>query len=374
MSKLSHLHIVSFDNPFPPNYGGVIDVFYKLKTLAKQGVEITLHVFEYGREPAKELNKFCKKVYYYPRRTFVNPFVGSLPYIVSTRNSEELLQNLKKDNHPILFEGLHTCFFLDNPALKNRFKIVRTHNIEHDYYENLENVESNFFKKYFFSKEAARLKSFEQILHHAQLIIAISEKDKNYLNKHYKNVHHIAAFHSNEKITAKTGKGSYAFYHGKLSVGENDEAARFLVGKIFSQTDYPLHIAGDNPSKELRKLIEANSNIHLFENLNTKVISQKIQNAHINILPTFQATGIKLKLINALFQGRHILANNEMVQQTGLEHLCHIANSEKEFLKQLTKLKDISFSQEEINKRAKTLLPLFDNDKNVEKLREVIIS
>ncbi len=29
-----YLHIISFDIPYPPNYGGVIDVFYKLKALA----------------------------------------------------------------------------------------------------------------------------------------------------------------------------------------------------------------------------------------------------------------------------------------------------------------------------------------------------
>jgi len=42
------LHIVSFDVPYPANYGGVIDVFYKLKALHSLGIEIYFHVFEYG--------------------------------------------------------------------------------------------------------------------------------------------------------------------------------------------------------------------------------------------------------------------------------------------------------------------------------------
>ena len=42
-----HLHIVSFDIPYPPNYGGVIDVYYKLKALHRKGVKIILHCFEY---------------------------------------------------------------------------------------------------------------------------------------------------------------------------------------------------------------------------------------------------------------------------------------------------------------------------------------
>ena len=35
-----HLHIISFDVPYPANYGGVIDVFYKLKALHAEGIKI----------------------------------------------------------------------------------------------------------------------------------------------------------------------------------------------------------------------------------------------------------------------------------------------------------------------------------------------
>ena len=29
-----HLHIIAFNVPYPANYGGVIDVFYRIKALA----------------------------------------------------------------------------------------------------------------------------------------------------------------------------------------------------------------------------------------------------------------------------------------------------------------------------------------------------
>ena len=44
------LHIVSFDIPWPPNYGGIIDVFYKIRALHGAGVQIHLHCFEYQRQ------------------------------------------------------------------------------------------------------------------------------------------------------------------------------------------------------------------------------------------------------------------------------------------------------------------------------------
>ena len=51
--KEQELHIVSFDVPFPPNYGGAVDVFYKIRALHKLGVKIHLHCFEYVRGKQK---------------------------------------------------------------------------------------------------------------------------------------------------------------------------------------------------------------------------------------------------------------------------------------------------------------------------------
>ena len=107
-----HLHIVSFDIPYPANYGGVIDVFFRIKALSERGVKIHLHCFEYGREHSEYLESFCYSVNYYKRDTKLTKIFSSLPYIVCSRNSEELLNNLKKDDYPILLEGLHCCMLL----------------------------------------------------------------------------------------------------------------------------------------------------------------------------------------------------------------------------------------------------------------------
>lgn len=145
--KPKHLHIVSFDVPYPTNYGGVIDVFYKLKALYQQGIKIHLHCFKYGRAEALALKNFCEKIYYYERKMNKTQLFDSLPFVVITRSSEKLIKNLLKDKHPILFEGLHCCYHLNDERLQGRLKIVRTHNIEHDYYKNLEKVEKSIFKK-----------------------------------------------------------------------------------------------------------------------------------------------------------------------------------------------------------------------------------
>ena len=52
-----HLHIVTFNVPWPADYGGVIDVYYRVKALSEMGVRVHLHCYTYGREEAEELRK-----------------------------------------------------------------------------------------------------------------------------------------------------------------------------------------------------------------------------------------------------------------------------------------------------------------------------
>jgi hypothetical protein len=359
-----HLHVVAFDIPFPANYGGVIDIFYKIKALAAIGYKVHLHCFQYGRVQSKELNKVCKHVNYYKRKTYKNPFYGSLPYIVSTRNSPALLDNLKKDNFPILFEGLHTTFFLDHPDLSDRFKIVRMHNIEHDYYQNLEKVESNYFKKYFFRIESEKLKKFQSILKHANLIGAISTNDEKYLRRKFDNVVHLPPFHGNTNVTSKEGRGHYVLYHGNLSVAENNEAALYLTNNVFSKLAFKCIIAGNNPSKELQQAVLSFKNIEIIDKTNSEHISELISNAQVNVLHTFQATGIKLKLLNALFLGRYCLGNKEMIKNTGLEDLCIQANSSEEYINKINEIWEEDF--ENNSNRCETLQKLFSDATNAD--------
>ena len=95
------------------------------------------------------------------------------------------------------------------------------------------------------------------------------------------------------------------------------------------------------------------------------------ENAHVNALPTFQNTGIKLKLLNTLRQGKFIIANDAMIRETGLEALCEIANSKAEFLTKTAKLFKCSFEASHEEKRKK-LLKNFDPDTNARKISELI--
>jgi glycosyltransferase involved in cell wall biosynthesis len=358
-----HLHIVSFTVPYPPDYGGIIDVFYKIKALHQLGIKIHLHCFTYGgREEAEELNKICEKVYYYPRKKFYQAIYSSVPYIVGSRQSDELLSNLSEDNYPVLFEGMHTCFYLKHPALKNKLKAVRMHNVEWDYYRSLKEAESNYLIKYYYHYEAKKLKKFEDELKYADRVFAISKSDFEYLRQSYESIRYLPAFHNNETVTSKTGSGSYILYQGNLSVAENNQAALFIAKKIAEGLPYKFIIAGKKPGDLLKKEIKKIKNIELVENPTFEKMADLIANAHINILPTFQNTGIKLKLINSLYRGRFVVVNGKMVNNTGLEPLCIVEDNPTVTQRIITDLMKKEFTHEMIELRSRLLHQGFSNE------------
>ena len=132
-----HLHIVCLEIPYPADYGGVIDIFYTIKALHKIGVAIHLHCFTKGRAAQSELLKYCSTVNYYPRKTGLSAVTFKLPYIVNSRKSDALIANLKKDNYPVLLEGVHCSYYLHTGELNNRKLMLRLHNTEFEYYKQL---------------------------------------------------------------------------------------------------------------------------------------------------------------------------------------------------------------------------------------------
>ena len=369
-----HLHIVSFSIPYPANYGGVIDVFYKLKALHKSGIKIHLHCFQYDRPEATELSTYCETVNYYPRKTGFSAQFSLKPYIVESRQSEELLKKLTVNNYPILFEGLHSCFYLNHKALQGRRLIYRESNIEHDYYFNLFKSESNVGRKAFFLVESLKLHRYQKQLKFTTKMLVVSQTDRDYLAKQFpgKEVIYLPSFHGNGHVQSLQGKGDYVLYHGNLSVGENAQAAEYLIKEVFNDLPVQLKIAGLNPSESLKHLVSGYKNIELIANPPQAEMEALIKNAQINVLVTFQATGLKLKLLNTLYNGRWMLVNQEMLAGTGLESLCEIAANPADMKIKIISLFDMEFDHNQLITRSELLLKRFSDDANAKKLIEEV--
>jgi hypothetical protein len=291
---------------------------------------------------------------------------------VSSRRSPALLNNLTADDYPVLFDGLHTTFYLDHPALADRMKIVRVNNIEHLYYKALAGSEKKFFKRFYYKIESGRLRRYEKILRVADLLLAVSKKDHEYFRKKYLKCELIFPFHPFDRISGQPGSGDYVIYHGDLSVNENGKIADFLIREVFSLVPFTCIIAGKRPQPDMVERAGAFTNIRVVPDPDEAAMSRLIKEAHINILPALNSNGFKIKLLYSLFTGRHCIINCQMAESTDLGSLCQVADSGQSMVEKVRYLYQIPFSEEMAAERKRVLQSDFDNSVNAARIAALI--
>ena len=328
--------------------------------LSKSGIRITLHAFYSNRPEAPELKEYCDQIFYYKRKLKASNFFSLMPFIVKTRTDKKLLYNLLRDTNPIIFEGLHTTALLNHPRLKGRTKLVRMHNIEYEYYYQLAKSEKNILRMIYNLMEGFKLKRYEKIITSADHVVTISPNDFDHYNAIYPNIELIPSSHSTRKIDSLPGYGDYIFYHGKLSVPENENAVIFLLKNVFTRVKTPFIIAGMNPSNRIKRIVKKMDHVKLIPNPPEEEMLKLIQEAHINLIVTFQATGLKLKLLKSLYIGRFCIVNSPMVSGTGLEPLCEIGDTPDDLVRLIDEYLHVNFSPDHIKIRHQNLMLMFD--------------
>ena len=114
--------------------------------------------------------------------------------------------------------------------------------------------------------------------------------------------------------------------------------------------------------------MSTNKHIELIANPPQAEMEALVANAQINVLVTFQATGLKLKLLNTLYNGRWMLVNQKMLAGTGLENLCEIADNSAEMKLKINSLYKTEFDQDQLLARAALLQNRFSDETNAKKL------
>jgi hypothetical protein len=357
------LHIVCHDVPYPPDYGGVFDLYYKIRTLHEQGIRIILHCFTSGRDEQPILKTLCEQVYYYPRRTGHKGFSHQLPYIVCSRSNPELLERLLKDEYPILLEGVHCSYLTQDSRFANRKILLRLHNVESVYYKQLAKSSTSWIKKLYYLRESAVLRKYERRISSGWPLLAVSQSDADMAAITYqsKNISVIPVFLPFQHIESHQGTGCYCLYHGNLSVDENEKAVIWLLEKVFKDLSIPFLVAGKNPGAKLRRTVAKYKNCCLVSDPSDQELKDIISKAQLHVIPSFNCTGVKLKLLNALFNGRHCVVNENAVEGTGLRDVCHLAEGAAEFKMLIETLYERPFTFLDLQFRRDKLLHKYNN-------------
>ncbi len=368
------INIVSFNVPSPPDYGGVIDVYYKVKALADAGARVALHCYEFNRPRDPQLERMCESVTYYPRRTGLLANLSTLPYNVRSRSDSALVPNLLRNDHPILYDTLATCASIRDPRLDGRLKIYRESNIEHDYFRYLAAAEPSLLKKAYYMVEAARYRAFEPAVAAADLALVVSQADGDDLRRRYPSlrVEFLPSFSGFQLMEPSADDLPIVLYHANLSVPENAKAALYLMREVFPGVKARCVVAGMNPSPALVRAAAAVPNVELVASPSQQQMQSLISGARVAILTTHQPTGLKLKLLGSLFAGKHVVVNTHMVHGSGLAPLCTIADTAQEQIEACNRLIATPFTADMLHHRREKLMAEYSNEHLVARMLQLI--
>ena len=358
------IHLVSFDIPYPADYGGVIAVFDLIKELHRRNIHIILHVFEYnGKSVQAELEDKCKKIYTYKRATGFASNLSFLPYIVASRDHPDLLNNLKKDSLPVIFEGIHTIYWAKELYKYKQNIFLRAHNIEWRYYENLSRNERNIWRKVFFKIESIKLKRYEvQMVKYFKKIFCFTEKDAQWFSGKGGQTKVINPALANIEAQPLPGNGKYILFHGNLSIKDTEESLMRICHVLADHTDIKLVIAGKNPSSSLIKRLSSFKHFSLVVNPEDDELVQLILRAQVNICYTFISEGFKMRLIPLLKFGRFILINSKFCTHPDINSVVMIEDDLEKWPEILTELLQTEFTRQILKQRTEVLHKLSENN------------
>lgn len=373
MNKI--IHVVCLDAPSPPDYGAAIDMFYKLKALGLAGLQLHLHYFHYNQRHHAGLETVCAQIYRYPRKTGPPGLRPFLPYIVSSRISTALIHRLNEDDHPVLLEGIHCTGIIPHLKNANRRVLIRLHNDEALYYRSLRDTTRSWLRKIYYGIESSLLRRYQLRLPKEVPVAALATTDQGRFRDEYgfRQALFVPGFIPWQQLSCREGTGDYCLYHGNLQVAENEEAAIWLMEAVFSKSGRRLVIAGSNISARIKKKAAYYKNIRLVDGPDDAALRQLIEEAQVNILPSFNATGLKFKLLHALFAGRFCIANKACLAGSGLEQEAVIAETVEDYLLALEKIFATPFTAAHKERRKQSLQP-YNNERSAALLSEVLYS
>ncbi|HAN66417.1 MAG TPA: mannosyltransferase, partial [Chitinophagaceae bacterium] len=160
----------------------------------------------------------------------------------------------------------------------------------------------------------------------------------------------------------------YCLYHGNLSISENEKAAEWLLNEVFNDIDVPIVIAGKDPSLPLQTLAHSQNHSCIVVNPSEREMQDMIQKAQLHVIPSLNQTGVKLKLLNALYNGKHCLTNKAGISGTGLHDVCTLVETAHDYKQAIRNLFLQDYGKADQAARVEQLQKVYCNEANGQKL------
>jgi hypothetical protein len=363
------LNIISGYLPCPNTLGDAQQTYWLIEALSGSGIQV--HLFTFSDSDSKintaateQLSKICSSVNTYPINQGHRNFSFSAPYATTKYQNTQLINDLNKNNFPILIEGLGPSELALSSAIENKKIWVRLLTYAPRYFRYLQERSSAPLKKIFYQREAVLSKRILKKINQRVNWIVTSENDKKILEDSFlrDKIQILAAFkNSTSSITSKPGLGNFCLFQGNLSDAATHKTARWLLTHVFHNLKVPFVITGNNPSPSLVTLAHSKPHTCIVANPSSTERHDMIEKAQIVIQPSFIKDVADEALIEGIQKGRHCLTNNKTIN-SHLAACYHQGTSANAFQEIIIQLYHHPFSEEEIETRKRLIASEKTND------------
>ncbi|WP_175400847.1 glycosyltransferase [Clostridium pasteurianum] len=349
---------ISMELPYPANSGGRIYTWERLKQIQKHSNNIFLYTLAENSEKVEleKIKEVCSEVNIYRRENKYKNAILNLfkPYSVVSRYNKNMYYDIEKI---IASEKKVDLIIIDIPEMilncpvnNNIPKIITQHNIEFKVFQSIYKNSKNYIHKAIFYIEYIKMKRFEDKIYKSNLINGftfISEKDAEVFQNMYNIKRYNITpqgydvdFNNEKKITINDGC-KIILFTGKMNYQPNVQAVEWFCTNIFPHIkekvkNLKFYIVGKKPTDEVKKL--ANDDIIVTGEVES--VEPYIHKADLVVIPLKSGGGVKIKLFEALGNGKIVVTTSKGIEGTKFKDKIHVilANDEEGFINQCSKI------------------------------------
>lgn len=322
--------------PFPPNDGGTLATYQLTKAMIEMGWSVKILSLATAKHPFVEMPVDPIFNATKPEYVAIDSTPKALPlikglwsknnYIVS-RFIDKSFSNLIEENLSqneydlVVFEGTFTAPYIDLVRKKSKaITMMRSHNVEFQLWEDRLFAESSSLKRFVLTSSVKQLKEFElSELKKFDVVATISMNDKAYFNSYFglhKTIYvPFGISLPDETVVVDDDTENKIIFLGALDWDPNTIGLKWFIDNVWPlirerNKDMEFHIGGRNADPDFGK----NFPEGIFFKGEIADAHSFILSGKLMVVPLFEASGIRIKIIEGLALGQVIATTTKGAQ------------------------------------------------------------
>jgi glycosyltransferase involved in cell wall biosynthesis len=321
--------------PFPPNDGGTLATYQLSKAMIDMGWDVKILGIATIKHPFTEMPldpifKHTKPEYINVDTTpTINGLLKSLwnkdNYIVNRFNDQDfenlILKTLQECKYDlVIFEGTFTAPYIDIIKKNNKaILMMRSHNVEFQLWEDRILNETSSLKRFLLKRPVKQLKQFELTeLKKFDVVATISMSDKAYFNSYVglaKTIYVPFGISLPDEFVVDDDTENKIVFLGALDWEPNLNGLKWFLDEVWpliqlKNSKIQFYIGGRNAPKDFGDQLPDGVIFHgEVADAHSFILSGKLM-----VVPLFEASGIRIKIIEGLALGQIIATTSKGAQ------------------------------------------------------------